>query len=49
VGFTEEGLPVGVQIVGAAFEDGMPIDLALRLADVPGGFRQPLGCAAVLR
>jgi len=41
VGFTREGLPVGIQIVGPYLEDATPIDVAGRLADVIGGFRAP--------
>jgi amidase len=36
-GFTESGLPVGIQIVGPYLEDATPIDLAGRFADVIGG------------
>jgi amidase len=43
VGFTREGLPVGVQIVGPYLEDATPIDLAGKLADVIGGFKPPKG------
>jgi amidase len=43
VGFTREGLPVGVQIVGPYLEDATPIDLAGKLADAIGGFKPPKG------
>jgi amidase len=43
VGFTGDGLPVGIQIIGPYLEDATPIDLAGKLADVIGGFRPPKG------
>jgi amidase len=43
VGLTNDGLPVGIQIVGPYLEDATPIDLAGRLAGVFGGFRPPAG------
>ncbi|HET7092330.1 MAG TPA: amidase family protein, partial [Thermomicrobiales bacterium] len=43
VGFTEAGLPVGIQIVAPHLEDRTAIDLAARLADVVGGFQAPPG------
>jgi amidase len=43
VGRTEEGLPIGVQIIGPFLEDRTPIDFAARLADVIGGFEPPPG------
>jgi amidase len=39
VGVTENGLPVGVQIVGPYLEDRTTIDFARRLAEVAGGFQ----------
>jgi amidase len=41
LGFTKEGLPVGLQIVGPYLEDATPIDIAEKLADVIGGFQAP--------
>jgi amidase len=41
VGLTASGLPVGVQIIGPYYEDGTPIDLARKFAEVLGGFRAP--------
>jgi amidase len=43
VGFTGEGLPVGVQIVGPYLEDRTTIDFARRLAGVIGGYTPPPG------
>jgi len=43
VGLTKEGLPVGLQIVGPYLEDGTPIDIAEKMADVIGGFQSPQG------
>jgi amidase len=43
VGLTEEGLPVGLQIVGPYLEDATPIDFAMKLADIVGGFQVPQG------
>jgi amidase len=43
VGFTFEGLPVGMQIVGPHFEDRTAIDVAARISDVTGGFQPPPG------
>jgi amidase len=43
VGFTRNGLPVGIQIMGPWLEDATPIDLAGKLADVVGGFKAPKG------
>jgi amidase len=42
-GLTQDGLPVGLQIVGPYLEDATPIDLAGRLADLIGGFQPPAG------
>ena len=41
VGLTAEGLPVGMQIVGAHLHDLTTIDFARRMAAVTGGFRAP--------
>ena len=43
IGFTNEGLPVGIQIIGPYLEDATPITFAARLADVTGGFKPPAG------
>lgn len=43
IGLTDEGLPVGVQIVGPYLEDRTPIDFARRLEEVIGGFAPPKG------
>jgi amidase len=43
VGRTDQGLPVGVQIVGPYLEDATPIDFADRLASLIGGFVPPPG------
>jgi amidase len=42
-GRTRAGLPVGIQIMGPYAEDGTPIDIAGRMADVVGGFAPPPG------
>ncbi|MGQ0586986.1 MAG: amidase [Gammaproteobacteria bacterium] len=41
VGFTADGLPVGIQIVGAHLHDLSTIDFARLMAPVTGGFRAP--------
>jgi amidase len=43
VGLTARGLPVGIQIVAAEFEDRTAIDAARRVAEVVGGFQAPPG------
>jgi amidase len=43
IGFTPEGLPVGVQIVGPYLEDRTPIHVAKLMEDVTGGFTPPAG------
>ena len=43
IGLTSEGLPVGIQIIGPYLEDATPIDVAMKLAEVIGGFRPPEG------
>jgi amidase len=45
VGRTEQGLPVGAQIIGPYLEDATSIDFAARMADVIGGFVPPPGYA----
>lgn len=42
-GFTEDGLPVGLQIMGPFLEDATPLDLAARLSEVIGGYEPPPG------
>jgi amidase len=46
VGYTANGLPVGVQIVGAQFEDLTTIAFAAQLSQVVGGFQAPAGFGA---
>ncbi len=41
IGLTGEGLPVGMQIVGAHLHDLTTIDFARRMTAVTGGFRAP--------
>jgi amidase len=43
VGFSSNGLPVGVQIVGPYLEDRTPIHFAKLLEELTGGFRSPPG------
>lgn len=43
VGLTEEGLPVGIQIVGPYLEDATPLDIASHLAKRIGGYAVPPG------
>ena len=45
VGFGDSGLPVGVQIIGAKFEDRTTIDFAKGLSDLIGEFKAPPGYA----
>jgi amidase len=40
-GFTHDGLPVGVQVVGPYMEDLTPLFVARSLEDATGGFRPP--------
>jgi len=40
-GFTPDGLPVGIQIVGPYLEDRTPIQLAKLMKEITGGFTQP--------
>jgi amidase len=46
VGLTENGRPVGLQIMGPYLEDGTPIDIAERLEGLIGGFQPPPGYAS---
>jgi amidase len=41
VGFGDSGLPVGVQIIGAKYEDRTTIDFAKGLSELLGGFKPP--------
>jgi amidase len=41
IGFTDGGLPVGVQIVAPMWEDGTSIEFAALLSEVSGGFTPP--------
>ena len=43
IGLTDDGLPVGIQIMGPYLEDATPIDLAGKLADIIGEFQPPNG------
>jgi len=43
VGLSNSGLPVGVQIIGAKFEDRTTIDFARGLSELTGGFVAPSG------
>ncbi len=43
VGRTKSGLPVGIQIIGPYLEDATPIDIALKLSQLIGGFTSPPG------
>jgi len=41
VGFGDSGLPIGVQIIGAKFEDRTTINFAKGLSELLGGFKAP--------
>ena len=43
VGLSDSGLPVGIQIIGARFEDRTTIDFAQGLSETIGGFTAPPG------
>ena len=43
VGLSDSGLPVGIQIIGAKFEDLTTIDFARGLSELLGGFVAPPG------
>jgi len=43
VGLSESGLPVGIQIIGARFEDRTTIAFARGLSELVGGFVAPPG------
>ncbi len=43
IGFTPENLPVGVQIIGPYLEDYTPIQFAILLEEINGGYKLPLG------
>ena len=46
VGRTKSGLPVGMQIMGPYLEDATPIDIAMKMVEVTGGFVAPPEFAA---
>jgi len=41
IGLTEDGLPVGIQILAPMWEDGTSIEFAALLSEVTGGFTAP--------
>jgi Asp-tRNA(Asn)/Glu-tRNA(Gln) amidotransferase A subunit family amidase len=41
MGISEDGLPVGVQLVGRPFEDEMLLEVAIRLEESRGPFHGP--------
>ena len=41
VGSSPEGLPIGVQVVGRAWEDEAVLAVAAKIEDATGGFRRP--------
>jgi len=43
-GIARDGLPVGLQVIGARFADRTVIDIAGRIAELTGGFVAPPGC-----
>ena len=43
VGLSDSGLPVGIQIIGARFEDRTTLDFAKGLSELIGGFVVPPG------
>jgi amidase len=43
VGFTKEGLPAGIQVIGPYLEDRTAIDVARLVAEVAGGYVRPSG------
>lgn len=43
IGFSESGLPVGIQIIGARFEDRTTMAFAKGLSELVGGFVPPPG------
>ena len=45
VGLSDSGLPVGIQMIGARFEDRTTIAFARGLSELTGGFRAPPGYA----
>jgi amidase len=45
VGIAQNGLPVDIQILGPFAEDSTPIDFAVKLAELIGGFVAPQGYA----
>jgi amidase len=43
VGYTDKGLPVGIQILGPFLEDSTPIHVAELMEEVLGGYTPPEG------
>ena len=43
IGFTESGLPVGIQVVGRRWSDAKLLIVAKQLFEVAGDFRHPPG------
>ena len=43
IGFTESGLPVGIQVVGRRWSDAKLLIVAKQLFEVAGDFRYPPG------
>ena len=41
VGATPDGLPVGIQVIGAHLQDLATIEFARQLTELTGGFRAP--------
>jgi amidase len=41
IGLTDQGLPVGLQVIGPFLEDATPIHLASLLSELTGGFHAP--------
>jgi Asp-tRNA(Asn)/Glu-tRNA(Gln) amidotransferase A subunit family amidase len=44
-GIDDQGLPIGIQLVGRPYEDELLIDLAIRLEEARGPFPAPPGYA----
>jgi amidase len=43
IGLTDQGLPVGLQVVGPFLDDALPIYLAGKLSEIAGGIQRPEG------
>ena len=43
LGLSKSGLPIGIQIIGARYEDLTTIDFAKGLSELLGGFKAPPG------